>query len=60
MDGARGSAYAEMTDLPAPLREKLGERVPLSSLTVEREALARDGTEKALFHTTTGGRSRRC
>jgi 23S rRNA (adenine2503-C2)-methyltransferase len=52
---ARGaSSYAEMTDLPAALREALEDQVPLSSLTVEGEALARDATEKALFHTADG------
>jgi 23S rRNA (adenine2503-C2)-methyltransferase len=52
---ARGAgSYAEMTDLPAALRRVLEERVPLSSLTVEREARARDGTEKALFATGDG------
>ena len=49
---ARGaSSYAEMTNLPEALRADLERSVPLSSLTLEREALARDGTEKALFHT---------
>jgi len=52
---ARGAgSYAEMTNLPAALREQLEQRVPLSSLTVQREALAADGTEKALFHTADG------
>jgi 23S rRNA (adenine2503-C2)-methyltransferase len=52
---ARGApSYAQMTDLPRALRELLGERVPLSSLTVEREALAADGTEKVLFSTHDG------
>src|SRR4051812_26226809 len=52
---ARGaSSYAEMTNLPATLREELEGAVPLSSLTLEREALARDGTEKALFSTADG------
>ncbi len=52
---ARGVAsYEEMTNLPVALRAQLAERVPLSSLTVEREALASDGTEKALFHTGDG------
>src|SRR5207302_7807239 len=36
------------------LRDALEESVPLSSLTVEREALSSDGTEKALFHTHDG------
>jgi len=52
---ARGAgSYAEMTNLPGALREQLEQRVPLSSLTVQREALAADGTEKALFHTADG------
>ncbi len=52
---ARGaSSYSEMTNLPGALCEQLEQRVPLSSLTVQREALAADGTEKALFHTTDG------
>jgi 23S rRNA (adenine2503-C2)-methyltransferase len=50
--GARG--YAEMTNLPAALREELAEAVPFSSLTVEREARAKDGTVKALFATADG------
>ncbi len=49
---ARGAErYEEMTNLPEALRAQLAERVPLSSLTVEREALASDGTEKVLLHT---------
>jgi 23S rRNA (adenine2503-C2)-methyltransferase len=49
---ARGAAsYDEMTDLPAALRRELAARVPLSSLGLEREALSRDGTEKALLRT---------
>jgi 23S rRNA (adenine2503-C2)-methyltransferase len=52
---ARGaSSYEEMTNLPAALRERLAAEVPLSSLTVEREARSRDGTEKALFRTHDG------
>jgi 23S rRNA (adenine2503-C2)-methyltransferase len=43
-----------MTNLPAGLRERLSESLPLSTLAVEREALARDGTEKALFATADG------
>jgi 23S rRNA (adenine2503-C2)-methyltransferase len=50
--GARG--YDEMTNLPASLRAELAERVPFSSLTVEHEAEARDGTVKALFRTADG------
>src|SRR5688572_14413876 len=49
---ARGaSSYTEMTNLPAALREELTGAVPLSSLELERDAFARDGTEKALFRT---------
>jgi 23S rRNA (adenine2503-C2)-methyltransferase len=52
---ARGAdSYADMTNVPAELREALEASVPLSSLSVEREALSSDGTEKALFHTTDG------
>ncbi|HEX8066348.1 MAG TPA: 23S rRNA (adenine(2503)-C(2))-methyltransferase RlmN [Thermoleophilaceae bacterium] len=52
---ARGArSYGEMTTLPAPLRERLAAELPLSTLAVEREARARDGTEKALFRTADG------
>jgi 23S rRNA (adenine2503-C2)-methyltransferase len=52
---ARGAdSYEEMTTLPLALRERLESEVPLSTLTVEREATARDGTAKALFSTADG------
>jgi len=52
---ARGAdSYAAMTNLPAALREALEAEVPLSSLTLEQEAHARDGTVKALFSTHDG------
>ena len=52
---ARGATgYEEMTDLPAPLRERLAAEVPFSSLELIREAHAADGTVKALFHTRDG------
>jgi 23S rRNA (adenine2503-C2)-methyltransferase len=52
---ARGArSYDEMTNVPAALRERLAAEVPFSSLTVEREARSRDGTEKALFRTRDG------
>ncbi len=52
---ARGArAYEEMTDLPAALRERLAHEVPFSTLRLEREAQARDGTVKALFRTHDG------
>jgi 23S rRNA (adenine2503-C2)-methyltransferase len=50
--GANG--YGEMTDLPAPLRARLEEHVPFSSLEVVRQQTARDGTIKTLFHTGDG------
>jgi 23S rRNA (adenine2503-C2)-methyltransferase len=51
---AGAHAYAEMTDLPRALRERLTAEVPFSSLTVEHEAHARDGTVKVLFRTADG------
>jgi 23S rRNA (adenine2503-C2)-methyltransferase len=52
---ARGArSYAEMTNLPAPLRARLAEAVPLSTLAVEAEAHSDDGTVKTLFHTADG------
>jgi 23S rRNA (adenine2503-C2)-methyltransferase len=52
---ARGAGgYDEMTDLPAALRTRLADEVPFSSLTLEHEAHARDGTVKALFRTHDG------
>jgi 23S rRNA (adenine2503-C2)-methyltransferase len=50
--GARG--YGAMTDLPAGLRARLAEELPLSTLELVREARAKDGTVKALFHTHDG------
>ena len=52
---ARGTgSYGDMTNLPAALRDTLERSVPFSSLSVQHEALASDGTEKALFHTADG------
>jgi len=52
---ARGAdGYHAMTDLPAALRETLAGEVPFSTLTLDREAHARDGTVKALFRTHDG------
>src|SRR3954447_13950523 len=47
-------SFAAMTDLPLRLRASLSEAVPFSSLTLERELRARDGTVKALFTTGDG------
>ncbi len=52
---ARGAgSYAEMTDLPTALRATLEEHVPLSTLALEREEHASDGTAKALLRTARG------
>jgi len=52
---ARGcSSYEEMTNLPGTLRDRLADELPLSTLALERDALASDGTEKALFTTADG------
>jgi len=52
---ARGAAgYEQMTDVPAALRARLAEAVPYSSLELQREAHASDGTVKALFQTADG------
>src|SRR5919112_2891593 len=52
---ARGArSYEEMTNLPAGLRQRLAEAVPLSTLTVAAEAKSDDGTVKTLFHTADG------
>jgi 23S rRNA (adenine2503-C2)-methyltransferase len=47
-------SYEEMTNLPLELREQLAGEVPFSSLRPVRDALASDGTEKALFETHDG------
>ena len=52
---ARGAdGYEAMTNLPLTLREELVRAVPFSTLTVELEREARDGTVKTLFRTTDG------
>jgi 23S rRNA (adenine2503-C2)-methyltransferase len=52
---ARGApGYDAMTNLPARLRDDLAAAVPFSTLGVEREAHARDGTVKVLFRTHDG------
>jgi 23S rRNA (adenine2503-C2)-methyltransferase len=54
---ARGAgSYDAMTNLPLELRGRLDEEVPFSSLRTLREAVASDGTEKALFETAEGRR----
>ena len=52
---ARGAAgYAEMSNLPAALRDRLEAEVPYSTLTLSNEARSKDGTVKALFATEDG------
>ncbi len=52
---ARGAgSYAEMTNLPAALRDELEAAVPFSSLKASETARSVDGTEKALFETADG------
>ncbi len=52
---AKGAAgYEQMTNLPGPLREWLGENVPFSSLELREQRTASDGTVKALFATADG------
>ncbi len=52
---ARGAREkGEITNLPAPLRERLAAAVPLSTLELATEAKSDDGTVKALFHTGDG------
>jgi len=52
---ARGTrSYAEMTNLPAGLRGRLEETVPLSTLALRAEAKSDDGTVKALFDSGDG------
>ena len=52
---ARGAAgYSEMSNVPAGLRAHLEEEVPYSTIVLEEEAHAKDGTVKALFKTADG------
>src|SRR3954452_5827831 len=52
---ARGAGgYDEMTNVGAALRATLAERVPFSTLSVQRTATSRDGTVKTLFQTADG------
>jgi len=54
---ARGArSYEEMTNLPAALRARLAECVPLSSLEDIQTSRADDGTVKTLFSTPQGQR----
>ncbi len=46
--------FQSMTDVPAQLRRALAASIPFSTLAVEHESHARDGTVKALFRTADG------
>ncbi len=48
------TSYEEMTNLPRALRDALTESVPFTTLTVEHEARASDGTIKGLMRTADG------
>ena len=48
---AGAASYEQMTNLPQALRDTLAATVPFSTLTVEHEAHASDGTIKALMRT---------
>jgi 23S rRNA (adenine2503-C2)-methyltransferase len=48
------ASYDEMTNVPARLRAELTGGVPFSTLSLERELRADDGTVKALFSTVDG------
>ena len=50
--GAPG--FEEMSNLPRALRDELTAAVPFSTLTLETEREAKDGTVKALFRTADG------
>ena len=51
---AGAGSYEEMTSLPKSLRSELDQRVPFSTLELERQLEAGDGTVKALFRTHDG------
>ena len=52
---ARGAGgYGAMTNVPAAVRRELADTVPFSTLTLQEEARASDGTVKALFRTADG------
>jgi len=52
--GGGAAGYDAMTNLPRALRERLAESVPFSTLALETEREARDGTVKVLFRTGDG------
>ncbi len=52
---ARGArSFAEMTNLPKPLRERLEAEVPFTTIHPAESATSSDGTEKVLFNALDG------
>ncbi len=51
---APAAGFADMTDLPAALRERLAERFTLPRLTIVARQTSADGTEKFLFRLADG------
>jgi 23S rRNA (adenine2503-C2)-methyltransferase len=48
------SGFEQMTDLPSRLRAQLAAAVPFTTLSLQRESRARDGTVKVLLSTADG------
>ena len=51
----RATSFAEMTDLPAPLRAQLDESIPVWSTTLVSHQRSEDGSEKLLLEFSSGG-----
>ncbi len=56
LHGRRADSFADMTDLPAPLRTQLAEAATIWTTTVAKHQLAEDGTEKLLLELHDGQR----
>ncbi len=54
LHGRRLQSFAEMTDLPKALREKLGEYSAATTLTLEEKFVSEDGTRRFLTKTRDG------
>lgn len=54
LHGRRLQSFAEMTDLPKALREKLGESAAATTLTLEEKFVSEDGTRRFLTKTHDG------
>ncbi|MFP6753067.1 MAG: 23S rRNA (adenine(2503)-C(2))-methyltransferase RlmN [Pirellulaceae bacterium] len=53
----RATCFAEMTDLPASLREKLDDLIPVWETTVLAHQQSEDGSEKLLLEFSSGGQA---